>query len=173
METPAFRNFVKKNCSPTLKVRTRRSYSRLINFRYLQLKNKMLETIKATDFISTTADCWSSRRRAFLGVTAHWLTKDLKRVSVCLALRRITEAHTYDVLAGHLESVHSGFGLVPARNLIETVTDGGSNILKSFKVFGVAPGHPAPATSDSTKTSAKHRKEKTQVEPARFHSNKA
>ena len=128
------------------------------------MKKKLLEAIKATDFISTTADCWSSRRRAFLGVTAHWLSQDLKRVSVCLALRRITEAHTYDVLAGHLESVHSAFGLVPARNLIETVTDGGSNILKSFKVFGVSPDHPAPATSDSTKTSAKPTMGKTTSE---------
>ena len=127
------------------------------------MKKKLLEAIKATDFISTTADCWSSRRRAFLGVTAHWLSEDLKRVSVCLALRRITEAHTYGVLAGHLESVHSAFGLVPARNLIETVTDGGSNILKSFKVFGVSPDHPAPATSDSTKTSAKPTKRENHI----------
>ena len=127
------------------------------------MKKKLLEAIKATDFISTTADCWSSRRRAFLGVTAHWLSEDLKRVSVCLALRRITEAHTYGVLAGHLESVHSAFGLVPARNLIETVTDGGSNILKSFKVFGVPPDHPAPATSDSTKTSAKPTKRENHI----------
>ena len=57
-------------------------------------------------------------------------------MSVTLALRRITEAHTYDVLAKFLEKIHTKFGLIPGKNLTETITDSGSNFVKAFKVFG-------------------------------------
>lgn len=117
-----------------MRVRTRPFYSQLISSNYVAAKLQIVNAIKSVDFVCTTADCWSKRRRSYLGVTAHWLKTDLDRVSVCLGITRIVGQHTYDVLAKRLEAVHHSFGLTRA-NLTETITDSGSNFIKAFQVF--------------------------------------
>jgi hypothetical protein len=52
-----------------------------------------LEFEKA-EYVSTTADCWTSRRRSFLGINVHWMGRDLDRRSACLGDRRIFGSHT-------------------------------------------------------------------------------
>ena len=37
------------------------------------MKRNIKEAMSTVDFIATTTDCWSARRRGFLGVTAHWV----------------------------------------------------------------------------------------------------
>lgn len=76
---------------------------------------------------------WSSRRRSYIGMTAHWLSDDLNRRSACLAIRRVTGSHTYDVIANAINDVHTEFKI--AKKVIITITDNGSNFLKAFKVF--------------------------------------
>ena len=53
-------------------------------------------------WICTTADGWTSRRRAFIGITAHWIAPDLKRRSVCLAVRRVIGKCDFEVIAKFL-----------------------------------------------------------------------
>jgi hypothetical protein len=51
-----------------------------------------------------------------------------------LALRRLKGSHTYDVIASLLEGIHTELGV--RRKTVRTTTDGGSNFVKAFSVFG-------------------------------------
>lgn len=94
---------------------------------------KMLENIS---LVCTTADCWSCRRRSFLGITIHWLDpQTLSRKGCCLALRQLSGRHTYDSLAKVLQSVNTLFGI--DKKICFTVTDSGANFLKAFKHFSL------------------------------------
>lgn len=66
-------------------------------------------------------------------MTVHWIDTDLQRQSACLALRRITGSHTFDVIASCLEDIHTQYGI--RRKIVRTTTDNGSNFVKTFSVF--------------------------------------
>nr|XP_020477590.1 uncharacterized protein LOC109972796 isoform X1 [Monopterus albus] len=91
--------------------------------------------MKEVDHISTTTDCWSSRRWSFIGVTARWIDPDsLKRCSAALACKQLRSSHTFDVLASALNDIHSEFEI--RGKIVRTTTDNGTNFLKAFQVFG-------------------------------------
>src|SRR4029434_5032230 len=72
------------------------------------------DTMQNIKYIATTTDCWTARRQSFIGVTAHWIQPDsLESCSVALACKRLKGAHTYDVLAGALNDIHTGTASVP------------------------------------------------------------
>ncbi|XP_041742569.1 uncharacterized protein LOC121574064 [Coregonus clupeaformis] len=96
---------------------------------------KVTEAMRGVDHIATNTDCWSARRRSFIGVTAHWIDPDnLNRCSAALACKRLRGSHTFDVLAGALNDIHSEFEI--RGKIVRTTTDNGSNFLKAFQVFG-------------------------------------
>lgn len=52
-------------------------------------KKELMNLVKKIDVVCLTADSWSSKHRAFLGVTIHWLDPTtMKKVSKALALKR-------------------------------------------------------------------------------------
>lgn len=54
------------------------------------MKKKVIAAIREVEYIATTTDCWTPRRRSFIGVTAHWLDPDsLDRCSAALACRQL------------------------------------------------------------------------------------
>ena len=79
--------------------------------------------ITSIEFIATTTtDCWSARRRGFLGVAARWVGPgSWKRCSVVLACRTIIGLHRCDVLGSALNPIHSEFGI--EKRIVRT-TDG-------------------------------------------------
>ena len=85
-------------------------------------------------FVATTTDCWSARRRSYLGVTVHWIDDvSLVRRSAALACKRLRGSHTFDVLAEALDTVHADYGI--RTKVVKTTTDSGSNFVKAFSVF--------------------------------------
>ena len=91
--------------------------------------------MRGVDHIATTTDCWSARRRSFIGVAAHCNTNSLNKCSAALACKRLRRSHTFDVLAGALNDTHLEFEI---RIKIVRTTDNGSNFLKAFHVFEAA-----------------------------------
>lgn len=133
VEQEPFRTFV-FNLVPNAKIMTRVALTSRIDDSAKKMKIKMIEAMKSVDYIATTTDCWSARRRSFIGVTAHWLDPEsLKRVSAALACKRLKGSHTFDVLANALNDIHAEFEI--RGKIVTTTTDNGSNFVKAFKVF--------------------------------------
>lgn len=100
------------------------------------MKKKVIAAMREVEYIATTTDCWTARRRSFMGVTAHWLDPDsLDRHSAALACRQLKGSHTFDVLAGALNDIHAEYQI--RDKIVRTTTDNGSNFIKAFHVYGV------------------------------------
>ena len=118
----------------SLKVKKRTFFTTKLKQDYSNTKTALCMALeKATD-ICTTADMWTAHRRSYIGMTAHWKGEDLKRRSACLAIRRVKDRHTFDVIAKIINDIHKEFNIVDKVNVM--ITDSGSNFLKAFKVFG-------------------------------------
>ncbi|CAK9301990.1 unnamed protein product [Gordionus sp. m RMFG-2023] len=99
------------------------------------MKESLILNLSDVSYVCTTADCWTHNRRAYLGVTAHWIDpKNLKRKSVALALKRIIGCQTYDILANIIAEIHRSYKI--QNKVCKMITDNGSNFLKVFRIFG-------------------------------------
>ncbi|KAL7857391.1 hypothetical protein SRHO_G00162900 [Serrasalmus rhombeus] len=95
---------------------------------------ELKKSFEELDFLSTTADNWTSHNRSYLGVTAHWLDPhNLERKKAALSCRRFKGRHTYDSIATELKNIHSSFSI--SHKITATVTDNGSSFVKAFKVY--------------------------------------
>ena len=127
-----FRIFIKR-LAPGLEVRTRQFYSSLIKEKFSQQRSILKKKLEQATWVCTTADCWSSRRKQFLGLTVHWINEDLIRQSACLAIRRVNGKCDYEFLAKLLEEIYEEFDI--SAKITATVTDNGSNFAKAFWLF--------------------------------------
>ena len=67
-------------------------------------------------------------------MTVHWLNpRTMERMSGGLACRRIKGKHTYDVIAGSIESILTEFEIQNKTSCI--VTDNATNFAKAFRYF--------------------------------------
>ncbi|XP_065319150.1 uncharacterized protein LOC135927133 isoform X2 [Gordionus sp. m RMFG-2023] len=124
-----------KTFSPATKIICRQTLSNRISTSFSYMTTNLIRDLSEVSYLCTTADCWSGHRRAFIGLTAHWLDPlTLKRRSAALALRRIIGRQTYDVLANEIMGIHK-FYKIPNK-VVKMVTDNGTNFVKAFKVFG-------------------------------------
>ena len=101
--------------------------------RYTAARVALKKALGCALFVSTTADCWSSRKRSFVGLTVHWMTDDLVRKNACLAVKRVKGKITFQVLAKVMANVNKEFKI--QNKLTATVTDSGSNFVKAFRLF--------------------------------------
>jgi len=92
--------------------------------------------LEKADYVCTTADIWSGKKRSFLGVTAHWIDENYDRQSAALACRRFKNPHNFSRIADLMQEINIDFGL-NLNKVVATVTDNGSNFLKAFKEFGI------------------------------------
>ena len=117
-----------------LKVKKRTFFTTKLKQDYSNTKTALCMALeKATD-ICTTTDMWTSYRRSYLGMTAHWKGEDLKRRSACLGIHRVKGSHTFDVIATEINKIHKEFKISNKVNVM--ITDSGSNFLKAFRIFG-------------------------------------
>ncbi|XP_054711079.1 uncharacterized protein LOC129220674 [Uloborus diversus] len=119
-----------------LTVMSRRTLGRRIGKHYETQVAKIKLELQEVPYVCTTIDIWSSKKRSFIGVTAHWITNDLRRVSVALACQRFKGVHSYDRLSDIIKEINGDFGL-NTNKIVASVTDNGSNFVKAFKIFGV------------------------------------
>ena len=145
VESPSFRNILSKikiigKGQPTT---DRKTFTAYLDNCYKEMEIELKQQFETVEFVSTTADIWSSHNKSYMGMTAHWIDPaDFSRKKAALACKRIKGRHTYDVVAEAIEEVHSAYGLT--HKVTATVTDNGSNFVKAFKVYEAQP-----AASDS------------------------
>lgn len=136
VDTDPFQKFVSRLTGGRFRPRCRQTVTNQIEDRFRECQQQLKDLLAKLDYVCTTADCWTSRRRCFLGITVHWLDPvSLERKGCCLAVRQLLGRHTYDVLAKALESVNNEFQI--GDKTCYTVTDSGSNFLKTFRHFGL------------------------------------
>ncbi|KAJ6634613.1 hypothetical protein Bhyg_13188 [Pseudolycoriella hygida] len=102
------------------------------NFKAMQHDMK-IEFEKVTS-VCLTADSWTSYRRAFIGVTAHWICDEtLKRKHYALSCKRIIGKQSGEVLATKIEEIINFYGL--NGKVVRVITGNGKNYIKAFKLF--------------------------------------
>jgi|688.fasta_scaffold592998_2 hypothetical protein len=123
----------------------RKTLAKRLQAKYVAAKENIVDHLLKLNHVCTTADLWTAHGKSYLGMTCHWLhPTSYERNSICLAIRRVTGRHTYNVIASSLDSINLEFG-VENKTAI-TITDSGSNMLKAFKLFGAE----AVASNDET-----------------------
>lgn len=72
VEMPSFKELV-KGLQPNRSVITRPTVMKRVNEKATLVKEQVKTAMAKAQFIATTTDCWSARRRSFVGVTSHWI----------------------------------------------------------------------------------------------------
>lgn len=134
LEKPSFISLFE---GTNLKVMSRATAIRRINDFCKETLLSIQKQIDSAEYVCTTADIWSAKRRSFFGLTCHWIDNNYIRRSAALSCKRLSGSHTYDKIAETLEDIHSKFN-IDNRKLVATVTDNGSNFVKAFEEFGVS-----------------------------------
>lgn len=106
---------------------SRKAIADAISGMYAEMKKRLRTCLRGIKTICSTADCWTSLRRhvilstptlfatllsltyflkllhfyfrSYLGVAAHWLDEDCRRMSGVLSCQRLTGHHTQELLA--------------------------------------------------------------------------
>ncbi|XP_065315204.1 uncharacterized protein LOC135924084 [Gordionus sp. m RMFG-2023] len=134
VDDPSFEKMI-KTFSPATKIICRQTLGNRISTSFSYMTTNLIRDLSEVSYVCTTADCWSGHRRAFIGLTAHWLDPlTLKRRSAALALRRIIGRQTYDVLANEIMGIHKFYKI--HNKVVKMVTHNGTNFVTAFKVFG-------------------------------------
>ena len=144
VDTPPFKLLVQRLTGGRVVPRCRQTVTKQLEERFVQRTSDLKTKLRELQVVCTTADCWSSRHRSFLGITVHWIEPDtLDRKGACLAVRQLTGSHTYAVLAQKMESINDEFGL--QNKICYTVTDSGSNFIKAFRHFSMEEAEETPS----------------------------
>jgi hypothetical protein len=134
VEIPSFRALI-AGLRPERSCMSRNTLVSRINTRFSEWKLNFINELKFVKAVCTTADCWSSHNRSYIGFTIHWIESEtLARQSRALACRRLRGSHNYDVIAAIMEKVFMEFHV--QNKVVKTVTDNGTNFCKAFKIFG-------------------------------------
>lgn len=134
VEGEAFRAFV-DTLSPGVRsmVKTRKPYKTKATSLMAEVKASLIKDMKIAKRVCVTADHWTSYRRGYIGVTAHWFNTKHSRTHACLALRRVKGSVTHDVIGDVLQTIFEEYGI--ASKITHCVTDSGSNFIKAFRVY--------------------------------------
>ncbi|XP_076034188.1 uncharacterized protein LOC143020993 isoform X2 [Oratosquilla oratoria] len=122
--------------APDFSLPSRRTLRRDIDQMLATAKSDLCNLLYNTSYVATTADSWAAHNRAFIGMTGHWIGKDLRRQHCTLACREIKEKQTSNHLAQVITDIHQEFGL--ANKVVATTTDNGANYMATFRHFGAA-----------------------------------
>ena len=126
-----------KRVCPKFNLKGPKFYRNEISNVFIRRKSALKAKLNAAHWVCSTADCWFSRRKSFIGVTVHRIADQLNRQSACLAVRRVIRNSSYNVLAQFLVEIYDEYEI--ARKLTVTITDNGSNFVKAFNCFRAKP----------------------------------
>ena len=76
VEKPAFQRMM-STAFPKLKVRGRTAFTKLLKDRFFDHRRKLVDALEASQFVGSTVDSWTHRRKSFVGETVHWYDANL------------------------------------------------------------------------------------------------
>jgi len=127
----------KKFCTrylPRYTLPSRRTAGRRLHEMYLMEKEKLVAKLAAVPWMSATADIWSAHKRAYMGVTLHYVESETLKMTSChLACRRFKGAHTGMAIGEMLYSIFKDFCI--SAKVQNVVTDNAANFTKAFSLY--------------------------------------
>ena len=155
VESPSFKKLIHRLTKGRLSPKCRQTLTNQLEQRFVSTKEELKQKLADVNYVCTTADCWTSRRRSFLGMTVHWICPNtLERRGSCLAIRQLNGKHTYDILAKAIEEVNNEFDITDKTCCI--VTDSGANFLKAFRHYSQSIETDVNDDEAGTSSSAAH-----------------
>jgi len=119
---------------PDVTLPSRRTLMRNMNELYKSEKKELIDEMQKVQFVSCTADPWSSHNRGFLGMTVHYVDiLTLARVSHTLICRRFQHSHTGQRIAQKIAEVLKEFRITD--KVVNFVSDNASNMVKAFSLL--------------------------------------
>jgi hypothetical protein len=87
VDSPIFIKLI-DSLNPKFQMFSRNTLAAMIVKEFNRYKDELVSLLSKVSTVCLTADAWSSQRRAFLGITVHWLDETgLTRHSRALALK--------------------------------------------------------------------------------------
>ena len=100
VEAEPFQQLVSTPSYGTCKSIGRKNLSAKIDKQFEAVIINIKKAISSKDYVCTTADIWSQRKRSFHGMTAHVLAPEtLQRESFAIACERFSRTHSFDSIA--------------------------------------------------------------------------
>ncbi len=75
VEMPSFQRLV-KGLQPNRSVMCRETVTKRIYEKASLIKKNVKDAMAKVQQVATTIDCWTARRRSYIGVTAHWIDNE-------------------------------------------------------------------------------------------------
>ena len=137
VEHPAFQSMVQDLSGGACKSITRKTFQSRLDDQFESASLEIKQELSKADYVCTTADIWSNRKRSFLGITAHVIDGGtLARKSWAISCERFPGTHSFDAIAERLQNNHEKYAL-DVTKLTKTVTDNATNFAKAFREFGL------------------------------------
>lgn len=140
IQSPSFAQMIHALVGREVPIPSTTTFMNFLKSSYEAVKKKLTEVLNQQRHLCITADVWSSRAQAYLGMTVHFINQNFERVSFVLAFRQMKCKQTYSVLTHEIAKVLDEFS-ISVDKVTHIVTDGGSAFCKAFKVFGKSVDH--------------------------------
>ncbi|KAL2101773.1 hypothetical protein ACEWY4_003534 [Coilia grayii] len=139
VESPSFRNILSKIqiTGDRQPWSDRKTFTRYLDQCYATMENNLKRNFETLEYVSTSADIWTSHNKSFLGMTVHWINPvSFQREKAAIACKRIKGRHTVHMT---LSLVKLSRFILPldylSHKVTATVTDNRSNFIKAFKMY--------------------------------------
>lgn len=123
------------NFNPRYELPSRTYFTKKMEERYSEIKNKLIKTLKECDSVALTTDIWTSVAvEAFMGVICHCVSNNWEMQSFILTTLPLDERHTAANIADWLQDVVCNFGIQPEK-VKAIVHDNGANMVAAAKLL--------------------------------------
>ena len=118
---------------PHYKVGSATFYRNLLDKAYENGVKKTVEKIDVDNpkYIACQLDGWSAYRHGYMGLLISYLTKDWKRVSLCLACSPFDSNHTGEIIGEWLDTKLASWKVLDRTHVV--ISDTASNMIKSME----------------------------------------
>lgn len=135
VEKKSFRNMLQVvNNSIELPIPSSKALKADLDIEANKLNAALKEVLAKQKYVCTTADVWTTRAVSYLGMTVHFIDEQLENNSFALTFKKMVKKQNFEYIGRSINQVHDEFGL-SIDKITHTVTDGGSNFCKAFRMY--------------------------------------